>query len=177
MDNTYFLSSKRIGLRTLTRDDMPVYQGFLNNKDVTKYLEMGWRPYTEKDLEVTYQEANNASSALVFAVCDIKTNKLIGTAGLYFLHWPGRRAQYRILLGKPEIYGKGFGSEVTNLIIKHGFERLNLNTIYLGVNAENKGAIRSYEKCGFVHEGVQRAFIYNDGRYYDCVNMSILAND
>lgn len=177
MSDVYFLKGQKIGLRAMRREDLPVYQEWLNSKDVTKYLEMGWRPYSERDLEAVYKEAVGATSAIVFVVCDLKTDKPIGTAGLYFLHWPGRRAQYRILLGKPEKYGKGIGTEVTRLILKHGFERLNMNTIYLGVNAENAGAIKAYEKCGFVHEGTQREFIYNNGRYYDCVNMSILARD
>jgi RimJ/RimL family protein N-acetyltransferase len=172
----YFLRGKKTGLRAMTREDLKLYQGWLNNKAVTEYLEMGWRPYTEQDLEDVYQEAI-AGKSIVFVVCDLKSGQAIGTAGFYFIHWPGRRAQYRILLGEPSFYGKGYGTEVNALLLEYGFNRLNLNTIYLGVNAENKNAIKSYLNVGYKEEGRQRDFVYNNGRYYDSIAMSILAKD
>ena len=87
------------------------------------------------------------------------------------------QAQYRILLGEPSYHAKGYGTETNRLMIDYGFKRLNLHTIYLGVNAANKGAIKSYEKAGFVQDGVHRDFVYNDGKYYDSVMMSILESD
>lgn len=173
----YFLKGEKVGLRAMERGDLDLYKNWLNDSAVTQYLEMGWRPYTEKDLEATYQEATQGQTAVVFVVCDLKTNKPIGTTGLYLINWPGRRAQYRILIGDSAYLGKGYGTEINRLIIKHGFERMNLHTIYLGVNAENKGALRSYEKAGYLHDGVHRDFVYNNGRYYDSIAMSILKTD
>lgn len=175
MTEQYFLKGTKIGLRAMRRDDLDLYQNWLNDAAVTKYLEMGWRPSTTQDIEDVYSEATDGKSAIVFVICDLKKDKPIGTCGFYFLHWPGRRAQYRILIGDSAFHGKGVGTEVNRLMLKHGFERLNFHTIYLGVNAENEGAVKSYEKVGFVHEGRHRDFVYNDGRYYDSLSMSILA--
>ena len=63
------------------------------------------------------------------------------------------------------------------LILKHGFETLNLNRIFLRVYANNPRAIRSYEKVGFVHEGTMRQSAYKDGQYIDVVFMSILRSE
>lgn len=177
MTNNYFITGEKVGLRAFEKSDLEIYAKWLNDKAVTKYLEMGWRPVTDKDLEAVYMEATDGKSAIVFVVCDLETHKPIGTTGFYFLHWPGRRAQYRILIGESAAHGKGFGSEVNKLMVKHGFERLNFHTIYLGVNAENTGAIKSYEKAGYIHEGRHRDFVYNDGKYYDSLSMSILSSD
>lgn len=177
MSEEYFIKGKKIGLRAFRRDDLDLYAHWLNDKAVTKYLEMGWRPTTPQDLEAVYTEATDGKSAIVFVVCDLKNDQPIGTTGFYFLHWPGRRAQYRILIGDSSYHGKGVGSEVNALMVQHGFERLNLHTIYLGVNADNEGAIKSYEKAGYKHEGRHRDFVYNHGRYYDSLSMSILSTD
>ena len=49
--------------------------------------------------------------------------------------------------------------------------------IYLGVNVENIQALRVYKNAGFVEEGKTRKFIYNNGVYYDSINMSITKED
>ena len=54
----YFRETNNLGLRTFERDDLLRYKDFLNDHRVTKYLEMGDRPVTEKILEDTYREAN-----------------------------------------------------------------------------------------------------------------------
>ncbi len=173
----YFLTGDKVGLRPMSREDLPLCQNWYNNPDVTRYLEMGWRPSSPADLEAVYKEATEDKNAVVAVVCDKETGKAIGTVGLYLILWPGRRAQFRILLGEPELFGNGFGTEATKLIVDYGFKRLNLATIYLGVNAENAGAVKAYKKAGFVEEGRQRQFIYNNGRFYDCLMMSILRQD
>ncbi len=62
-------------------------------------------------------------------------------------------------------------------MVVHGFEKLNLNRIYLGVNAENKSGVRAYEKSGFTREGVLRQEQYRNFRYYDVIRMGILRSD
>lgn len=114
---------------------------------------------------------------LCMVIMDNNTNQPVGTCGLYQINWPCRRAQYRILVGEPELFGTGIGTAATRLVVRYGFDRVNLEMIYLGVNAENTAAVRAYENAGFVHEGRHRRFIYNNGRYYDAKMMSIVRSD
>jgi L-phenylalanine/L-methionine N-acetyltransferase len=44
----------------------------------------------------------------------------------------------------------------------------------LTVFADNFPAIHLYEKFGFEHEGVQRAFAFRSGAYADILNMARL---
>ena len=63
------------------------------------------------------------------------------------------------------------------LIGNSSFETLNLNRIYLRVYANNKRAIRVYEKVGFVHEGRMRQAAYKNGEYSDVLYMSVLREE
>jgi RimJ/RimL family protein N-acetyltransferase len=47
----------------------------------------------------------------------------------------------------------------------------------LRVYAENKRAIRAYEKVGFVHEGRMRQAVYKNGSYSDILCMSVLREE
>ncbi|MDG1144348.1 MAG: GNAT family N-acetyltransferase, partial [Burkholderiales bacterium] len=135
---TYFLSGDKIGLRAMIREDLLHYQQWLCDEDVTRYLEMAWRPLNETQLEGVYQESTNDRNAVVMMICDLESGRPVGTVGLYLIHWPCRRAQFRILLGDSGVFRKGFGTEATRLMVQYGFGQLNLETIYLGVNVENE---------------------------------------
>lgn len=41
----------------------------------------------------------------------------------------------------------------------------------------NHGAIRLYERLGFVHEGRERKAYWHEGRWWDGVMMSMLENE
>jgi RimJ/RimL family protein N-acetyltransferase len=65
-----------------------------------------------------------------------------------------------------------------NAILKFGFEALELHRISLGVYDFNTSAIRCYEKCGFVREGVQRDVLkYQKDEYWSLLEMSILEHE
>lgn len=44
----------------------------------------------------------------------------------------------------------------------------------LRVLAENKGAIRSYEKAGFVKEAYLRDEVFLEGKYKDVIYMAVI---
>ena len=82
-----------------------------------------------------------------------------------------------MLIGERAYWGKGYGTEITELLTFYGFDRLNLHRIWLGVTADNKGAVRCYERAGYVHEGVFKDDLYRNSRFYDSIRMAILRTD
>ena len=172
-----FLPGERVLLRGLRREDMEQYRRWLDNPEATHFMESGWKPAGERDLEDIYRQSTESSDTAAFVIVDRKTKKPVGCCGLYAIQWICRRADFRILIGEPSAWGRGFGSEAARLTVAYGFDKLNLETIYLGVNTENTRAIKSYENAGFVREGVRRKLIYRNGRYYDALMMSILREE
>jgi RimJ/RimL family protein N-acetyltransferase len=82
-----------------------------------------------------------------------------------------------IFIGDKKYWSLGYGTEAMKLVLKHGFETLNLNRIFLRVYENNPRAIRSYEKAGYVHEGRMRQGHYQDGQYVDVLFMSVLRSE
>ena len=173
----YFLRGEKILLRGLQQEDMKSYRRWLDNADATFFMESGWKPTSDKDLDALYRVSTESDENAVFVIVDRETDRAMGTCGLYVIQWVCRRGEFRIFIGDTGFFDKGFGSEAARLVIAYGFEKLNLNTIYLGVNTENARAIKSYENAGFVREGVRRELIYRNGRYYDALMMSILRQE
>jgi RimJ/RimL family protein N-acetyltransferase len=63
------------------------------------------------------------------------------------------------------------------LMLRYGFDTLNLNRIFLRVFASNPRAIRSYEKADFIHEGRMREAEFRNGQYVDVLLMSVLRSE
>ena len=72
---------------------------------------------------------------------------------------------------------QGYGTEVTRAVIDYGLDVVGLHRISLSVFVFNPRALRVYEKCGFVHEGVQRDVLFWEGQWINQISMSILVSD
>lgn len=173
-----FIIGEKVYLRALEKNDLVgnMFQ-WANDSGVTHYMFMGAVPNTMERLEEEYEQLLNSKNDVVLAAIDQKTDIHIGNVGLYVINWINRSAEFRIIIGEKEYWNKGYGSELTKLTVTYGYEKLNLNKIWLGVNKDNKSAVKTYEKAGFVYEGNLRQEIYRNGQYYDAVRMSILRNE
>ena len=69
----------------------------------------------------------------------------------------------------------GIGTEVTKIVLDYAFK--TLNKVYLRVLEHNKRAIRCYEKCSFIKEGLDREGALIEGKYETDIYMGILENE
>lgn len=176
MDKIRFLESERLYLRAIEDNDWARFTKWFNDPEVTMYLFYGQLPTNKSQMRAIIEEQIKHGDIL-FVVVDKKTDKTIGLTGLHEIHPRARKAEFRVFIGEKKFWGKGLGTEITELLTFYGFDRLNLHRIYLGFTAENAGAGRAYEKAGYVKEGVFREDIYRNGRYYDSTRMAILEED
>jgi RimJ/RimL family protein N-acetyltransferase len=103
--------------------------------------------------------------------------RLIGTVQLHRIDGPNRRATLAIGIMSADEMNHGYGTETIRLVLRHGFGAMKLHRIDLRVLARNKRAIRAYEKCGFVREGLERDSARIDGAWEDDVLMAILESE
>jgi len=85
--------------------------------------------------------------------------------------------RYRIGIENPEYWGRGYGTEVTRLVLRYAFETLQLHRVHLRVAAYNVRARRCYEKAGFRVEGIERHSFQVDGEWQDDVLMAVLREE
>ena len=96
----------------------------------------------------------------------------IGSVYLRDIDREAEQAEFVIFIGEEEWLGRGIGEEAAKLILDYGFEELGLHKIKLRVLADNKRAIASYQKAGFVEEGYFRDELLLDGKYCDLIFMA-----
>jgi RimJ/RimL family protein N-acetyltransferase len=112
-----------------------------------------------------------------FAIRILTDDCLIGLIGLYTIYWLHREAFVGIQIGERDYWGKGYGTDALQALLRFAFEELNLKRVSLSVLEGNARAMRSYEKCGFRYEGRQRHAWAYDGRRWDEIYMGLLRDE
>ncbi len=175
---TYYLTGKKIYFRPYQAEDVKTCMfNWVNDPEVTYFMLTGQKPVTMDALLKEYETLINDSKNSIFSIVDKKTDKMIGIIGLYNVRPVVYAAELRIIVGEKSVWGKGYGTEACLMLLDYAFNRLNLHKVFLGVNNDNKGAVKCYKKAGFVDEGILRDEIYRNGRFYDALRMSILRNE
>ena len=114
---------------------------------------------------------------VVLGIAAKEGDRLIGVCGLHAVSVANRSAIFGITIGDRESQTKGLGTEATKLMVKYGFEELNLNRIELAVFADHERAVKCYQRAGFVIEGRARQGYYRSGRYHDELRMAMLREE
>ena len=179
-----YIVGKKLYLRGIEKEDLSGNMSqWPNDPEITHYMVMGAVPNSGviycswNTLEEEYEQLRNSEKDVVFAIVDKESDKMIGIIGLYGISWIPRLAELRIVIGDKDFRGEGYGTEAIKLVVDYAFDKLNLNNVYLGVNAEHKRAIKAYKNAGFVEEGILRKVQYRNSKYYDAVRMSILREE
>jgi diamine N-acetyltransferase len=170
---------KRVRLRGAERSDLEKFVVWVNDPEVTAGLTL-FLPMSSVDEEKWFENAlqrPQAEKPLVIDINDGGDWRLIGNSSFFDFDWFSRAAEVGIMIGDKTVWNQGYGTEVMTLLLRHGFGTLNLNRVYLRVYADNKRAIRTYEKAGFVHEGRMRQAVYKHGAYDDVLYMSVLREE
>ena len=173
------LYGKRIRLRGNERSDLPKFIEWLNDPEVRRYLSMSL-PISQAAEEQWFENMLKRPSEEQSLGIEIKDGdgwRLIGNCGFFDINWRVRSAEVGLFIGDKSCWNKGYGTEVMRLLLHHGFATLNLNRIFLRVDAENLGGIHAYEKAGFVHEARLRESDFREGKYSDDLIMSVLRSE
>lgn len=134
------------------------------------------QPWSTEAIKRRIQEHASDPNEPVFAIRTLDDDKLIGQIGMW-IEMPHADAYVWILIGDRAYWGKGYGTDAMRVMLRYAFEEMNLHRISLRVFAFNQRAIRSYEKCGFLHEGKNRNSLNKLGQRWDEIWMGILKSD
>ena len=173
-----FIIGENIYLRGLQKSDLEGdYFDWLNDAEVTKFMDSGVFPNTIEKMEEFYRNTVMSSNNVIFAIVDKETDKHIGNIKLGPINWITGIATLGIMIGNKEFWGKGYGTEAIKLVLDYAFKRLNLHKVTAGIAAIHQASIKAFQGAGFEIEAQLKSQFFLDGKYYDSLYLGITRED
>lgn len=164
-----------VALRRPHPNDLPSVVSWYRDREIARLTRYQARPMSQAEVERFFELRMLAPDALAYSIVELPDWRLIGFTTFSSLDGDNGSVMFHITIGERDAWGRGLGTEVTELMLGHAFERLGLHRVGLSVFSYNLRAIRAYEKAGFMIEGRQREAILRDGNYWDEIQMGVLA--
>jgi RimJ/RimL family protein N-acetyltransferase len=173
-----------IGLGPIRRDLAPTYQRWLNELRAIRTLGVLPRPMTYAG-ELSWVEQALTGKDVIFTIyvlpaADASPDdqlRAIGNTSLIDIDFHNGTAEFGILIGEPDVWGKGYGTEATRLMLSYAFDVLGLYNVQLQVFANNRRAVRAYERAGFQRVGARRGAKRIGRERCDIIVMDAIADE
>ncbi len=160
------LETRRLVLRTLRPDDLDDLFALYRDPEIRRYFPDGTltREQTREELDWFVEGGDPDHPRLgLWATLHKETGRFIGRCGLIPWRLDGKdEVEVAYLLAK-EHWRQGLGSEVTQALLRYGFEELALSRLIALIDPQNQASIGTAEKAGLrferhiEHEGTRCA--------------------
>jgi RimJ/RimL family protein N-acetyltransferase len=171
------IPGRLVVLRRHRLENLRAFTRWYSDPEIARLTRYQQSPLSNEEVQRFFYSRILGSDFLAMAIHVRENDRLIGTCAFSQLDGDNGSTLFHITIGERDAWGMGYGTEAAELMLAHAFSRLALHRVALSVFEYNARAIRSYEKCGFVVEGRAREAIFRDGRFWDEIHMSILAEE
>ena len=131
----------------------------------------------KKQYEVIEKEMDEDKNMFYFTIRARADDRLIGKAVVEWIDWTNRNGFIRLGIGASEDRRKGYGSQALRLLLRYVFGELNLHRVTAVLPAYNEGAIRLFQKFGFMEEIRRRKALNRDGEFWDLLSFGLLNSE
>jgi diamine N-acetyltransferase len=167
------MRGQKVSLYPLRFEDKDILFKWINDRELV-HFNAPYKPVSESEHDEWFKRITQREGVFFFVVKENEKDITIGSCQLHNVHRVHRSAELQTRIGDRRYQNKGYGTETIELLLKFGFEDLNLHRIYLHVLKDNERARKVYRNTGFTVEGELREAAFINGSYVDVQLMSIL---
>jgi len=172
------LRSERLHLRPLTAADVTdAYVGWLNDPEVTRYLETRHSPQTRDSVLAFVATVNARENEHLFGIVLNAHDRHVGNIKVGPVHPVHRVGDVSLLIGARAVWGQGVAAEAIALVSRHAFAALRVRKLSASLYAANVGSERAFLRAGWRREGLRRVHYDLDGARSDIVELGLTPED
>lgn len=172
--------SKRLTYRPLSDKDFQVFYEIYANKDVMRY--------TYLDALTSVEEAKKSFEEVLFMqqdksqgtqfIASLSNNEDIGIVDYDVIMQNNEGGIFELgYFIKPEYWGLGFGTEMSEAFINFLFKNYNVHKIVASCNSNNVSSEHIMKKLGMVYEGRLRKVRLKNGIWEDETKYGLLREE
>ncbi len=168
------IEGRLVRLWPVERHDLLKNYQWANDRELARFAGMNPLPKSVYEIERWFEGVVTNPEIRMFA---IKTpeGEYLGNIELRDLDLRCGRAEVGVLIGERAWWGRGLGTDAIQALCHFAFQDLRLHRLYARILESNPRALSSFQKCGFVPEGLERDAHFQDGRFWNVHVLGLLA--
>jgi RimJ/RimL family protein N-acetyltransferase len=150
---TFILETERLAVREWAPGDAEALLVLTGDAEVMRYVGDGktWDIGQVRGWIGRLNESYRARGFSRWAVIEKEGGLAVGSCGFAPLPWSGE-IDFGYMFRRDR-WGKGYASEVTPAVLRHGFERYGFGEVVASIDPKNDASRRVLLKLGFVYRG------------------------
>ena len=149
------LVNKDVSIRIVELSDCNEnYLRWLNDEETNRYLETRWSEQTMESIKDFVKTIRESNHSYLFAI--LYNDRHVGNIKIGPIHPIYKFADISYFIGEKTLWGKGIATKAINLVVKFGFEYLDLHKIQASFYEQNIGSKKALVNNGFLREGIFR---------------------
>jgi RimJ/RimL family protein N-acetyltransferase len=164
-------------IRAIEEDDLHQLLIWRNMPELRRYFREYRELNQQQQLSWFNEKVNNDITTRMFSIVDHQGN-LLGAAGLCYIDWVNRTADFSIYIGRDNLYiDLKYAPDAAQTIIKYGFEELGLNRLWSEIYSYDQSKVKFFNELGFHLDGKHRQTHWAENKWHDSLFFSLLATD
>lgn len=152
------------------------YLNWFHDIDVTRFTSHSGMSES-RALEYIKQLGYNNYAWSIFTERTNSRGYHIGNVALQNIDLKSQSAEFAIIIGEKDYWGKGITKKCLEFIKNQAFEHYGLRRLWLGTAIENHGMRNAALKTGFKEEGILKEHLFCNGGFMDCVMYGLIKNE
>lgn len=163
------LVGQRLTLRRVIEKDInDTYLSWLNDPDVSQFLETRWQNQTTETLTAYVRKMSKSTTELLFKILISNSDRHIGNIKIGPIDTNHRSSELSYFIGAKEEWRNGYATEAIGLVVEFSFKFLGIHKIQAGCYESNIGSQKALSKAGFDLEGrLRKKILGPDGDWQD----------
>ena len=174
MKITNTINGNKLFLKSLELNNISIhYLNWLRDKEVNYYLETKHEKQSLSKIRSFVSTCNKSKDTYLLGIFTIDGVHIgnIKLGPIKFIH---KLSPISIFIGEKDYWGKGLAADAINTLSNFAFIEIGLNKLIAGMYSENTTSIKSFEKVGFVKEGIRKRHYKLDNVYTDIIELGLL---
>jgi RimJ/RimL family protein N-acetyltransferase len=172
------LLGEKTGLRAIDRADLPQLLEWRNREAYRRYFREFREISPAMQAQWFERTVMGDPGTVMFAVVERESGRLLGAAGLCYINWTNRNADFSLYIGADNLYiDPVFAPDAARTMIRYAFDELGLHRLWSEIYAYDEAKQILFRDLGFSLDGRHRETVWSNGQWHDSLFYSLLESD
>lgn len=172
------LMGNHVCLRAVERSDLPQLLEWRNQPNYRRFFREHRELNSDQQNQWFERIVLGDPNTRMFSIVEKSSLKLLGAAGLCYINWVDRMADFSLYIGADNLYIDDiFAPDAAELLLKFAFNELNMHRVWSEIYAFDQPKQELFSNLGFSLDGRHRQTHWSEGCWHDSLFYGLLTQE